>query len=112
MPIQLFSESPLSNCVAALVECVAQQWMCVLIGPSASGKTAVVRTLAAICGSPLVELSLTSGTDTSDLLGGFEQVELPRKSQVRGDGGAGREPAGPPWSLRILASERLQQILF
>ena len=32
-------------------------------------------------GQPLLELSLTSGTDTSDLLGGFEQVEPARKVQ-------------------------------
>ena len=55
--------------------------MCLLAGPAASGKTAAVRTLALLCGQPLLELSLTSGTDTSDLLGGFEQVEPARKVQ-------------------------------
>lgn len=65
--------------------------MCLLVGPAAAGKTAAVRTLSALCGQPLLELSLTSGTDTSDLLGGFEQVEAARKVQVRsgGEGTAG-----------------------
>jgi midasin len=57
--------------------------MCLLVGPAAGGKTGAVRTLAALCGQPLLELSLTSGTDTSDLLGGFEQVEPARRVQVR-----------------------------
>lgn len=60
-------------------ECITMEWMCLLVGPSGAGKTALVRTLALLCGEPLVELSLNSGTDTSDLLGGFEQVDVKRK---------------------------------
>lgn len=60
--------------------------MCLLVGPAGTGKTAVARTLAQLCGRGLVELPLTSGTDTSDLVGGFEQMEPERKVQV----GAGR----------------------
>lgn len=65
----------------SLAECAARGWMCLLVGPAAGGKTAAVRSLAALAGQPLLELSLTSGTDTSDLLGGFEQVEPARKVQ-------------------------------
>eukprot|EP00887_Chlorella_sp_A99_P000601 scaffold17.g601.t1 len=65
----------------SMAECMARGWMCLLVGPSGAGKTAAVRALATLCGQPLVELSLTSGTDTSDLLGGFEQVEMERKIQ-------------------------------
>ncbi|KAL4440107.1 hypothetical protein ABPG75_003108 [Micractinium tetrahymenae] len=65
----------------SLAECAARGWMCLLVGPAAGGKTAAVRGLAALAGQPLLELSLTSGTDTSDLLGGFEQVEPARKVQ-------------------------------
>jgi midasin len=53
--------------------------MCLLVGPSGSGKTAVLRTLAQLSGRDLLELPLNSGTDTSDLLGGFEQVDMVRK---------------------------------
>lgn len=58
----------------SMAECVSRGWMCLLVGPAGAGKTAAVRALAALAGRQLVELSLTSGTDTSDLLGGFEQV--------------------------------------
>lgn len=58
--------------------------MCLLVGPASSGKTAIIRNLSLMCGCNLIELPLTSGTDTSDLLGGFEQVEPQRKIQVRG----------------------------
>jgi midasin len=51
--------------------------MCLLVGHT-SGRTEAVRSLARMAHCPLVELSLTSGTDTSDLLGGFEQRELTR----------------------------------
>lgn len=57
--------------------------MCILTGGPASGKTALARTAAALAGRPLVELTLTGGTDTSDLLGSFEQQEPARQLQVR-----------------------------
>lgn len=40
-----------------------------------------------MCNRSLVEVALTGGTDTSDLLGGFEQVDLQRSLQVGSDGG-------------------------
>lgn len=39
------------------------------------GKTTLVRSMAALCNAPLVEIALTAGTDTSDILGGFEQSD-------------------------------------
>lgn len=48
-------------------------------GPSLS-KTRLARCLAALYRQQLAELALTRGTDTSDLLGSFEQV-----SSVRND---------------------------
>ena len=56
--------------------------MCILTGGPASGKTSLARTTAALAGRPLVELTLTGGTDTSDLLGSFEQQEPARQLQV------------------------------
>ena len=47
-----------------------------------AGKTSVARTLAGLAGQELVELALNGGTDTSDLLGGFEQLEPGRRLQV------------------------------
>ena len=56
--------------------------MPILVGPTASGKTSLVRLAAQLAGKLLFEVVLTSGTDTSDLLGGFEQLEPSRKLQV------------------------------
>lgn len=41
---------------------------------SGSGKTAVVKTLAQLCGHELRVLSVNSAMDTIEILGGFEQV--------------------------------------
>ena len=56
--------------------------MCILVGPSGVGKTSVARTAAQLAGRQLTEIALTGGTDTADLLGGFEQMEPRRKVQV------------------------------
>lgn len=58
--------------------------MCILVGASGCGKTSIARTAAQLAGRHLTELALTGGTDTADLLGGFEQLEPKRKVQVRG----------------------------
>jgi len=71
--------TPILECLA---ECVSREWMCLLVGPSGTGKTTIVRILAQLCGRSLLELPLNSGTDTSDLLGGFEQVDLSRKRHL------------------------------
>ncbi|KAF9620662.1 hypothetical protein IFM89_013962 [Coptis chinensis] len=49
------------------------QWLCILVGPSASGKSSVVRLLADLTGNVLNELNLSSATDISELLGCSEQ---------------------------------------
>lgn len=54
--------------------CVQRGWMCLLVGGAGAGKTSLTRLLAQLAGEPLLEVPLTSGTDTSDLLGSFEQV--------------------------------------
>lgn len=47
-----------------------------------AGKTSLARTVAGLAGQELVGLALHGGTDTSDLLGGFEQLEPSRRLQV------------------------------
>jgi midasin len=49
-------------------------WMVLLVGPGGAGKTSLARLAAGLVGVQLQELGLTQGTDTSDLLGSFEQV--------------------------------------
>ncbi|XP_043707635.1 midasin [Telopea speciosissima] len=73
------SESQLSilpgirNSLEATLQCVQNQWLCILVGPSSSGKTSLVRLLAELTGNVLNELNLSSATDISELIGCFEQ---------------------------------------
>lgn len=44
------------------------------VGSSCSGKSSVVQVLAHMCGRKLVEFPMNTDTDTTELLGGFQQV--------------------------------------
>ena len=44
------------------------------VGSSCSGKSSVVQVLAQLCGRKLVEFPMNTDTDTTELLGGFQQV--------------------------------------
>ncbi|MQL83108.1 hypothetical protein Taro_015594 [Colocasia esculenta] len=57
----------------AILHCVQHQWLCILVGPSSSGKSSLLHLVAQLTGNPLHELNLSSGTDVSELLGCFEQ---------------------------------------
>lgn len=57
----------------SVAHCVQRQWLCILVGPPSSGKTSLIRLLAHLTGNVLNELSLSSATDISELLGCFEQ---------------------------------------
>ncbi len=58
-----------------LMKCIEMNWMPILVGGTASGKTSAVRFLAALKGVTLHVFSMNSSVDTMELLGGFEQVE-------------------------------------
>lgn len=58
--------------------CVERQWLCILVGPSCSGKTSLIRSLAHLTGNVLNEVNLSSATDISELLGSFEQYDALR----------------------------------
>jgi len=58
--------------------CIESNWPCLLVGPSGSGKTQLIMQLASAVGSDVVDLSLNSGMDTMDLVGGYEQLD-PRR---------------------------------
>ena len=49
---------------------------CLQDGPESSGKTTLARMLSEIIGEDLKVFSMNSAMDTTDLLGGFEQVSL------------------------------------
>jgi midasin len=74
---------PLQCNTAALetmITCVEKAWPIILVGPTNSGKTSLVRFLANIAGRTLMEFSMNSDIDSTDLLGGFDQVDVARKA--------------------------------
>ncbi|KNZ61800.1 hypothetical protein VP01_13561g1, partial [Puccinia sorghi] len=70
--------SGLLNCAEALIQCLELKWLPIITGTERSGKSSLVKFLAARRGVPLRVISLHSGTDTSDLIGGFEQSNVER----------------------------------
>uniref|UniRef100_A0A3B4AV04 Midasin n=1 Tax=Periophthalmus magnuspinnatus TaxID=409849 RepID=A0A3B4AV04_9GOBI len=65
----------------SLMKCVEMGWMMILVGPSASGKTSLVQLLALLSGHRLRVMPMNSSMDTTELLGGFEQVDIMRPWQ-------------------------------
>lgn len=54
-------------------------WPVILVGPSNAGKTDLVRYLATVSGSKVVEFAMNSDVDSMDILGGYEQLDLTRQ---------------------------------
>ncbi|XP_070405869.1 midasin isoform X3 [Nothobranchius furzeri] len=69
--------SPLES----LMKCVQMGWMTILVGPTASGKTSLVRLLSLLTGHRLRVMGMNSSMDTTELLGGFEQLDIMRPWQ-------------------------------
>ncbi|KAG8831558.1 hypothetical protein FRC17_002942, partial [Serendipita sp. 399] len=59
--------------------CIAQGWLVLLIGHAGMGKTTFMKLLGHLYGSDIVHFSANSATDTTDLLGGFEQQDAHAK---------------------------------
>ncbi|CAH0590186.1 unnamed protein product [Chrysodeixis includens] len=62
----------------ALAQSIKMNWLSILVGPSATGKSCIVQVLADLTGNELQVVPVTSAMDVSDLLGGFEQVDFNR----------------------------------
>lgn len=60
----------------SVMKCVEMGWMTILVGPAASGKTSLVQLLSLLTGHRLKVMAMNSAMDTTELLGGFEQVCL------------------------------------
>ncbi|XP_061756335.1 midasin isoform X2 [Nerophis ophidion] len=65
----------------SLMKCVEMGWMTILVGPMGSGKTSLVKLLAVLTGNRLRVMAINSTMDTTELLGGFEQVDIMRPWQ-------------------------------
>ncbi|XP_036622954.1 midasin [Trichosurus vulpecula] len=61
-----------------VMKCVQMNWMVILVGPTAVGKTSLVQLLAHLTGHTLKIMAMNSAMDTTELLGGFEQVDIIR----------------------------------
>ncbi|BGP16616.1 hypothetical protein JCM10213_000468 [Rhodosporidiobolus nylandii] len=59
----------------ALTKCVDMGWLAILTGPRGTGKTALVRQVAALGGRRLREFTMNAEVDTLELLGSFEQAD-------------------------------------
>ncbi|KAL2899649.1 Midasin [Bienertia sinuspersici] len=66
------------NTLEATAQCIQQKWLCILVGPTSSGKTSLIRLLAHLTGNVLNEINLSSATDITELLGSFEQYNAYR----------------------------------
>lgn len=58
--------------------CLRHSWLPILVGPPEAGATSLVQYVARHAGAALRTIALSSGSDTSDLLGGFEQRHTKR----------------------------------
>ncbi len=59
----------------AIACCVRMNWPCLLVGPSSSGKSTLLRTLADACNVHIETLAMSSSTDVTELIGCFEQTD-------------------------------------
>ncbi|XP_073934254.1 midasin isoform X1 [Castor canadensis] len=75
-PLSLLHQSFQS--LESIMKCVQMSWMVILVGPASVGKTSLVQLLAHLTGHTLKIMAMNSAMDTTELLGGFEQVDLIR----------------------------------
>lgn len=64
----------------SLMRCLELKWLPILTGPEQSGKSTLVNYLASRSGARVRVISMHSGSDTSDLFGGFEQSNVHRNA--------------------------------
>ena len=79
MAISAINDQPLLrsllNPMEAMARCIKMKWPCLLVGPSSSGKTSLLQTMASLANATLVNVCLTPSTDVNELVGGFEQID-------------------------------------
>ncbi|KAF1344926.1 hypothetical protein BDV97DRAFT_362818 [Delphinella strobiligena] len=57
---------------------IQKRWPVLLVGPTGSGKTALLEKLACLTGAEMVTFSMNADVDSMDLVGGYEQAEPKR----------------------------------
>lgn len=64
-----------------LLHCIERRWLSIIVGDENLGKSSLITNLATLVGMEVIEIQLHQGTDISDLLGGFEQIDTHRQIQ-------------------------------
>lgn len=59
----------------AILTCAYMKWPGLVVGGTATAKSSLIRLAAHISGKKLVEFSMNNSVDTTELLGGFEQMD-------------------------------------
>jgi midasin len=68
--------------IESIMLSIEQDLPCILVGPSGSGKSALLAHVAALAGKSLVIFPLNADVDAMDLIGGFEQADPHREVQA------------------------------
>ena len=62
----------------SILLCLEQNWPCLLVGPSGSGKSLVISQMAALIGTRVKTISMNTDTDTGELIGTYEHLNRQR----------------------------------
>ena len=81
-PQQNFSIHSNLQCLESIMLCVQNNWPCLLVGASGSGKTYTIAQLANAVGAEVLTIHLNADMDTMDLIGGYGQAD-PQRSIAR-----------------------------
>ncbi|KAK3374940.1 hypothetical protein B0H63DRAFT_549328, partial [Podospora didyma] len=68
--------------IESILIAIEQDLPCILVGPSGSGKSALLAHVAALAGKAITIFPLNADVDTMDLIGGFEQADSHRELQA------------------------------
>ena len=63
----------------SVLRCINYNWPLILVGPTGSGKSDIIKFMSSVIGTKVYEFSMNSDVDSMDILGGYEQVDLTRK---------------------------------
>ena len=74
-----FSSLVNANMLESAMTAVQQNWPCLLVGQSGSGKTQLIQYLGSLVGAKVTTFSINPDMDTTDLVGGYEQASYTRE---------------------------------
>jgi len=78
-PFPPIDPTPRLKEIESILIAVEQDLPCILVGPSGSGKSALLNHVAALAGRSLVIFALNADVDAMDLIGGYEQADPHRE---------------------------------